>query len=244
MAKSETLKNKRVLVTGAGSGIGLSCVESFLNAGAIVYAHFNSNDKELKKIKSKNLHCIQADFSSAASVEKFAKNILKKDTIDVLVNNAGIIKTVDGTLLDLSMEELEETFMINFTSQFILTKFLMKPMMKQKWGRIINISSIGLQYGGSLNSPHYTMAKAAVEGLSKVSAKLGAEHGVLVNAIRVGFTDTKLHSHRSSAQMKVRTEQVPVKRMGKPEEIAETALFLAQGGSFVTGTVLTVAGGE
>ena len=136
-------------------------------------------------------------------------------------------------------------FNVNVKSPFLLSMRFVELMKDYKRGRIINISSIGVKYGGSVNSMPYTISKAALEAMTVSFAKEGAKYNILVNALRVGVTNTGIHDKSNNKNMNKRVEMIPLKRMAEPEEIAEYILFLSsEQCNFTTGSIITIAGGE
>jgi len=236
---------KTALVTGANSGIGYVTVRIFLTNGYRVFAHYNSNQKELKFIENDNLFLLKADFSKLDETEElFNQVLMKTDRIDVLVNNAGLYHSVDD-FSELNLEIFDKVLNVNLKSPFLLSKRFIELMKKFNRGKIINISSIGVKYGGSPNSMPYTISKSALETMTLSFSKEGAKYNILVNALRVGVTNTNIHNNSKGKSMKNRIEMIPLKRMAEANEIAEYILFLAsEKSNFTTGSIITVAGGE
>jgi NAD(P)-dependent dehydrogenase (short-subunit alcohol dehydrogenase family) len=236
---------KTVLITGANSGIGLATVKRFLQGDYIVLAHYHTRKNNLDEVQSKNLHTIQADFCEVNDIHNLFDSCLAiSPNIDILVNNAGMYSPAE-TLEMLSLEAIDQTFQVNLKAPFILSQRAFDIMKKNQWGRIVNISSIGVKYGGSPTTMHYTMSKAALESMTLSFCKAGAPYNILVNAIRAGLTNTNLHSNNPGKDMTARVQLIPLKRMAVPEEIAESAHFLAsEKSNYITGTIMTVAGGE
>ncbi len=249
----ESIKGKKVLITGASSGIGAETAKLFASYGAHVGIHYNKNEENAIKLQKdiKDTGGI-ADVLAGDLLEESTRSDLVQsfiDTfgrIDVLVNNAG---GVIGNKPFLELDEISwrDTMALNATAPFFLSKNAFLFMKDHGGGRIINISSISAKYGGSMNTMHYGAAKAALETLTKGFAKAGAPHNILVNCIRGGVIDTPLHSRieRNNSAMEKRISLIPLKRMGKPVDIARLALFLAsEAGDFITGEIFTVAGGD
>ncbi len=236
---------KTVLITGANSGIGFATVQLFLDNNYKVFAHYNQNKNSLESLDNKNLFLIQANLLYMNETEKLFKKIMKEtECIDVLVNNAGLYMSAD-TDKDLSIEAFDDVLNVNLKAPFLLSKMFIDIMKNFSSGKIINISSIGVKYGGSYSSMFYTISKAALESLTLSLAKEGSKYNILVNAIRVGATDTDIHKINKNKNMKERIELIPLKRMAEAEEIAEQILFLSSSkNSFMTGSIVTVAGGE
>ena len=242
------MKNKRVLVTGASSGIGASTAEEFLLQGAKVGLHFNKNRTGAyaiqKKFPERQCRLFQADFTKTDRVLSLWKNFVDwAGGIDVLVNNAGEVNPV--LLEELTEEVWDSTFQVNTKAPFLLSQKAFEYMKKNGSGRIINISSIGVKFGGSITTIHYSASKAALEAITRSFAKAGAQYNILVNAVQVGVTDTPLHKKIGRSDLSERISLIPLKRLAQPKEIARVILFLAkENNSFITGTVICVSGGE
>jgi len=236
---------KTVLITGASSGIGLASVKLFLKNNYKVFAHYNKNKSDIQKLKSKHLYMIKVNLLYANEVENLFKDVMKKtDTLDVLINNAGMYMLIDSDD-DLSLDIFDNILNVNLKAPFILSKMYINVMKNYKNGKIINISSIGVKYGGSYNSMFYTISKAALESLTLSLAKEASKYNILVNAIRVGVTNTNIHNKNKNKNIKERVKLIPLKRMAEASEIAEYILFLPSNtNTFMTASVVSVAGGE
>jgi len=247
--KNNLLDNKIAVVTGATSGIGKTIALEFLNEGATVIAIGINQERgiefleEASELGFKNkLFFEQCDISSQEEVETFfAQHFEKFSSLDVLVNNAGI--TRDGLLVRMSADDWENVLDTNLTSCFYTCQVACKKMMKAKKGRIINISSIvGLT--GNPGQTNYAASKAGMVGFSKSLAREMASRNILVNCIAPGFIQTEMTEALGDDRIKMTTESIPLKKMGKAEDIAHAALFLASDlSSYVTGQVLVVDGG-
>lgn len=251
MKNKNQLKNKYVLVTGASSGIGFQIAKDFLLEGAYVGIHYSKNLKGAKKLlkyaKKNQCKIFKSDFSNSEEISTLWNefNTWSKGRIHVLINNASFVKFM--SLENLSDEEWDKTFQVNLKAAFQLSRAAFSIMSKKKNGRIINISSGGWTYGGNKDTFHFGASKAALEALTMAFAKLGAPNNVLVNAIRPGATETSGHIQRypNTKDLIARANLVPLKRMGKPEEISNMVLFLASAkSSFITNTIIKVSGGE
>jgi 3-oxoacyl-[acyl-carrier protein] reductase len=251
MKNKNQLKNKYVLVTGASSGIGFQIAKDFLLEGAYVGIHYSKNLKGAKKLlkyaKKNQCKIFKSDFSNSKEISTLWNefNTWSKGRIHVLINNASFVKFM--SLENLSDEEWDKTFQVNLKAAFQLSRAAFSIMSKKKNGRIINISSGGWTYGGNKDTFHFGASKAALEALTMAFAKLGAPNNVLVNAIRPGATETSGHIQRypNTKDLIARANLVPLKRMGKPEEISNMVLFLASAkSSFITNTIIKVSGGE
>ncbi|WP_345980675.1 SDR family oxidoreductase [Sulfurimonas sp. HSL3-2] len=236
---------KTVLITGANSGIGFTTVKLFLENGYKVFAHYNTSKNNLEKIKTDKLILLKSNFKNIEEVENLFEMVTKQTpTIDILVNNAGLYAPADN-FSGLGIKLFDDVLNVNLKAPFLLSKKFIELMKNYKRGKIINISSIGVKYGGSIKSMQYTIAKSALETMTLGFAKEGAKYNILVNALRVGVTDTSIHSKVKDKNMKERIEMIPLKRMAKPEEISEYILFLSsEKSNFTTGSIITISGGE
>jgi 2-dehydro-3-deoxy-L-rhamnonate dehydrogenase (NAD+) len=234
-----------VLVTGANSGIGLAISKLFLQKGYFVFAHYRNDEKDLFKLGKKNLFPVRGDLSDPKVVKDiFIQCLNKKDRLDILINNAGAL-SASNNIEDIEEEDFDYIMRVNLKAPFLLSQFAIKHMKKHNSGRIINVSSIGVKYGGNPNSATYTISKAAVEAMTLSFSKAGAPYNILVNTVRAGVTNTNIHQKVPQKNIDERIAMIPLKRWAEPEEIASTIFFLAsEDCSFTTGTILTVAGGE
>ena len=232
---------KRVLVTGGGSGIGLACVKRFAEAGYPVTAHYRENGEALFPLRERGVEAVRGDFSDEKGVEDFLGRL---GDVDILVNNAASYHTADA-FESLALGDVEALFRTNLYAPLRLCQAFYPAMRQRKWGRIVNVSSIGVKYGGNPASVHYTMSKAALETLTLSLGRAGAADNVLVNAVRAGVTDTRFHRHNPGKDMAGRVAMIPARRMAAAEEVAEAVFFLgSEQNGFVTGETLAVAGGE
>ncbi|WP_093312820.1 3-oxoacyl-[acyl-carrier-protein] reductase [Tindallia californiensis] len=242
------LEKKIVLITGASRGIGRSIALKMASQGAKVvvnYARQESAAQEVvKEIESSGGQAIavKADVSNEQQVLEMVKNI--KDTlgpIDILINNAGI--TRDGLLLRMKYEDWQEVMDINLTGTFLCSKAVLRDMIKSKKGTIVNLSSI-VGLSGNAGQCNYSASKAGVIGFTKSLAKEVAGKGITVNAIAPGFIETEMTDALSEKVKDQLLKEIPLQSLGKSEDIAEAALFLASDSSrYITGQVLQVDGG-
>jgi len=249
MRQETELQGKYVLVTGASSGIGLQIARQFLQQGARVGIHYYRNRAGAEEVagiaQKEHSRIFQADFSKSQQVYRLWDEFLEwAGTISILVNNAGDV-VAPMTLDRFSEEAWDRAFQINAKAPVILSQKAMEIMRERAWGRIINISSIGVKYGGGVSTAHYSASKAALEAVTLSLAKEGAPYSVLVNAVRAGVTNTSLHQKLGRGDLSERSKLIPLKRVADPQEIAHMVLFLAsEQSSFITGGILPVAGGE
>ena len=243
------LKSKYALVTGGSGGIGFSIVKRFLEEGAFVGVHYCHDKEGAEKLVAMaqpgQCRAFQADFSESQQVLSLWDRFFDwSGTIDVLVNSAGAASQ-PALLNDLTEETWDQTFQVNTKAPFLLSRAAMTIMKQSLTGRIINISSIGVKFGGGPTTLAYSASKAALEAVTRSLAKEGAPYNVLVNAIQAGVTDTPFHQRLGRTTLSDRAKLVPLKRAARPEEIANAVLFLASdASSYTTGTILPVAGGE
>ena len=236
--------SKTVLITGAGTGIGLSCVKKFLNSGWNICAHYNQTAHELKEIEKKSgkqkLKLIQVDFSKINQAQKFLDGIGKLK-LDALVNNAGVYDLSEGK--SDRMKGIQDVFCVNIIVPTLIAQKVLQEMKNQGRGAIVNVSSIGVKYGSSLKNIFYSASKAGLEATTKTLAREGAPFNILVNAIRPGVTDTLFHK-KLGKNLDQRKQLIPLKRLGQPDEIANFIYFLCAENTFITGETLAIAGGE
>lgn len=240
------LKNRVALVTGASRGIGKATALALATEGAKVVVNYasssNAADQVVKEITEAGGEAIalQADVSQVEQVDNLIKQTLDKfGRIDILVNNAGI--TRDTLLLRMKPEEWQAVIDLNLTGVFLCTRAVSKIMLKQKAGRIINITSVAGQMGNP-GQANYSAAKAGVIGFTKTVAKELATRGVTVNAVAPGFIETDMTNDLKSDDI---IKFIPLGRYGKPAEIAGMIRFLAAdpAAAYITGQVFNVDGG-
>ena len=250
----EGIKNKSVLITGATGGIGAAMTKIFAEHGARVGVHYRSNKKEadrlLEAIRSKGgeAKTFSADLIEVGGMKGLILSFIKEfGGIDVLINNAGATYDYQH-FSELDEASWTNTFALNVKAPFYLSGEAFQYMQGHGGGRIINISSVNVKYGGSAKSMHYVASKAALEALTIGFAREGAQYNILVNAIRCGVIDTPMRtkvSGYSEEDFKKRVDVIPLKRMGEPLDVARMALFLAsECGNFITSEIFTVAGGD
>lgn len=240
------LKEKIALVTGASTGIGKEIAEKFGSLGATVVLVSSSNKVEdTAKLLSNQGYKVEAlitDVSDSRQVrELFEKVAAKYQKIDILVNNAGI--TRDSLSLRMSEEDFDKVIAVNLKGVFNCCQEAAKIMIKQGGGDIINMSSvIGLH--GNAGQANYAASKAGIIGLTKSLAKEFAKRNVRVNAIAPGFIDTEMTKVLNEKTKEAILEQIPLKRLGSPKEVAELVAFLASNvSSYITGQVIVIDGG-
>jgi 3-oxoacyl-[acyl-carrier protein] reductase len=242
------LENKNVIITGGSRGIGKAIAEKFAQNGAnLAITCIKMSDEALDLVKNLESHGVKAkayesDASDFESAIKLAENVFNDfGSIDVLVNNAGITK--DNLLLRMSEEDFNDVMKVNMNSVFNNTKAVLRQMLKQKNGSIINLSSV-VGVKGNAGQSNYSSSKAAIIGFTKsVALELGSRN-IRCNAIAPGFIETEMTKALQQDQINEWAESIPLKRSGKPEDVANTTLFLASDmSSYITGQVMNVCGG-
>ena len=242
------LKGKKALVTGSSRGIGRKIVEVFLANGAEVWglcSKPSAAKAELEAMaaeKGTAFHEICANVGNAEQLSEVVKAALAEaGNFDILVNNAGI--TRDGLSFRMKMEDWQNVLNVNLTGTFVITQIVSNAMLKARSGSIINMSSIVGVHGGA-GQVNYSASKAGLIGYSKSLAKEVGARGIRVNCIAPGFIETDMTAVLKEDYVKAMLDTVPMKRGGKPEDIANVALFLASDmASYVTGQVIGVDGG-
>ena len=240
--------NKNVLVTGGTRGIGRSIVEAFASQGANVAFTYRSSAEEAEALKAEleatgvKARAIQADASDFDAAEAAVSGIVADwGSIDVLMNNAGVTK--DGLMIRMSEVDWDAVVGTNLKSVFNYSKAVYRPMMKQRSGRIVNMSSI-VGVTGNAGQTNYSASKAGIIGFSKSLAKELGGRGVTVNVVAPGYVATDMTAALSDAAKEAMLGGVPVGRAATPTDIASAVVFLAsEGASYITGHVLHVDGG-
>ena len=242
------LEGKNVIITGASRGIGKGIAEIFASHGANIAFTYRSSDEKAKALenelsvngcKAKGYKSDASDFDAA---QQLSKDVMDDfGSIDVLVNNAGITK--DGLLMRMSEEDFDSVMSINMKSVFNMTKAVLRPMLKARAGSIINMSSV-VGVKGNAGQANYSASKAAINGFTKSTALELGSRNIRCNSIAPGFIETEMTEALGEETVKEWREQIPLKRGGTPEDIANTTLFLASDlSAYVTGQVINVCGG-
>ncbi len=242
------LNGKTALVTGGSRGIGRAIALALANQGANVIINYSSNEenaaKVVEEIKGFNVKvlAIKANISSNEEIKEMFKKIDEAfDRIDILVNNAGITK--DNLFMRMKEEDWDKVMDVNLKGTFLCTKAVIRKMMKQKQGRIINLASV-VGVVGNPGQANYCASKAGVIGFTKSIAKEIAGKNITVNAIAPGFIETDMTKVLSESVKESMLEVIPMKKYGKPEDIANLVVFLSSdNSSYITGQVIHVDGG-
>ena len=238
------LNKKNIIVTGASGGIGNAIVEKLYEQGGNVLATGTREEKlqELKD-KFKNIKTLKFDISNHDKIEEFINNATDElgGNLDCIVNNAGITK--DNLTIRMSMDEWSKVIDINLTSTFLMSKFAIKKMLKNKAGKIINITSV-VGHTGNVGQANYTASKAGIVAMSKSLAIEYAKKNINVNCISPGFISTAMTDAIDDKFKESIISKIPANRLGKPKDIANAVLFLASSGSdYINGETLHVNGG-
>jgi 3-oxoacyl-[acyl-carrier protein] reductase len=242
------VEGKKALITGGARGIGKEIVTAFLNEGASVYfidlqeSEFMSEYEQLAAAAGQSVVFKQGNVADEEEITAVVDEILKESGgIDVLVNNAGI--TRDNLFFRMSAKEWNDVLSINLSSAFYISKVIARQMAKQKSGSIINIASI-VGVIGNAGQANYSASKAGMIGLTKSLAREIGSRGVRVNAVAPGFIKTAMTDKLTDSQKEALLSQVPLSRLGNPEEVASVVLFLASElASYITGEVIQITGG-
>ncbi len=238
------LKENNIIVTGATGGIGNSIIKKLYDAGANILATGTKDEKleELKK-KFQNIQILKFDISQIDNLENFIENATKQlgGKLDCVVNNAGI--TQDNLAIRMSIEEWQKVIDVNLTSTFLISKFAIKKMLKNKKGKIINITSV-VGHTGNLGQTNYTASKAGIVAMSKSLAIEYAKKNININCISPGFIKTAMTNKIDEKFKEVIISKIPSARLGEPEDVANAVIFLASPQSdYINGETLHVNGG-
>ena len=238
------LKNKKVIVTGATGGIGDSIVNCFVNQEAKVLATGTNTEKlKLLKDKHKKIFTSRFDISNHEEIEKFVERSseILEGGPEILINNAGI--TRDNLSLRMSFNEWKEVIDINLNSTFLLCKFSLKKMIKNKYGKIVNITSV-VGHTGNVGQANYAASKSGIIGLSKSLALEYAKKNININCVSPGFIETKMTDKIDQKFKDIIISKIPSNRLGSPDDVANVTAFLSSDlADYITGETIHVNGG-
>lgn len=242
------LKGKVAVVTGASRGIGRAIAKKLASLGAFVVVNYNGSQERAEEVKQEieeaggTAAIYQCDVSDYGKCETFIQNVITEyGHLDILVNNAGV--TRDGLLMKMTEEDFGKVIDTNLKGAFHTIRFASRQMLKQKGGRIINMSSV-VGVTGNAGQANYAASKAGIIGLTKAAARELASRGITVNAIAPGFIETDMTSVLPEKVREASAAQIPLGSFGKPEQVAAAAAFLAsEDAGYITGQVLHVDGG-
>ena len=236
-------KNKKILVTGATGGIGKALVQKFVSLEGNVLATGTKTEKlDALKKEFPSINVLKFDISDHSKIEEFIENVSSQLVgLDILVNNAGI--NMDNLSLRMKDDEWKKVIDLNLGSTFFLCKYGIKKMLKNKYGRIVNITSV-VGHTGNLGQSNYAASKAAVIGMSKSLAIEYAKKNITINCVSPGFIQSKMTDGIVESIKAVLTSRIPMARLGKGEDVANTVAFLSSdAASYITGQTIHVNGG-
>ena len=234
---------KTVLITGGSRGIGRAMVRLFAERGyRVAFTYKKSNEAAMELSGSTGALAIRADSTCEQDVARAVAEVREKlGNVNILINNSAVSSF--SMFTDISLDEWHRLFSENVDSAFLYTKAVLSDMIRDKEGCVINVSSVWGEEGSSCEV-HYSATKAAIIGMTRSLAKELGPSGIRVNCIAPGVIDTDMNGALSADDMRSLAEQTPLMRIGRPEEVASAALFLAEDtASFITGAVLNVSGG-
>jgi 3-oxoacyl-[acyl-carrier protein] reductase len=241
-----SLTGKTALITGASQGIGRATAEGLARAGAITWLAARNRERLMAvadgiRASGGQAEVLELDIADSGSVEAALEPLLGAGGADVLVNNAGI--THDGLLLRMGDDQWDRVIQTNLGGTFRVTRTLLRAMMKKRWGRVINVSSVVAQ-SGNPGQANYAASKAGIEGFTRALAREVASRNITVNAVAPGYVETAMTAALTAEQKERLLAGVPAGRMGSSDDVAAAVLYLAsEGASYVTGQVLHVNGG-
>ena len=236
-------KNKKILITGATGGIGKALVKKFVSLEGSVLATGTKTEKlEALKKEFSNINILKFDISDHSKIEEFVENVSSQlSGLDVLVNNAGI--NVDNLSLRMKDEEWKKVIDVNLGSAFFLCKYAIKKMLKNKYGRIVNITSV-VGHTGNIGQANYAASKAGINGMSKSLAIEYAKKNITINCVSPGFIQSKMTDNIVESIKAVLTSRIPMAKLGTGEDVSNTVAFLSSdAASYITGETIHVNGG-
>jgi len=236
-------KDKKILITGATGGIGNAIVKKFIELEGTVFATGTKNNK-LEELKNKypNIKIKQFDISEHSKIEKFIDDVASElGGLDILINNAGM--NMDNLSLRMKDEEWKKVIDINLSSTFLLAKHSIKMMLKNKFGRVVNIASV-VGHTGNLGQSNYSASKAAIIGMSKSLAIEYAKKNITINCVSPGFIQTSMTENIPEKVKLILTSRIPMGKLGTTEDVSNCVAFLSsEDSSYITGETLHVNGG-
>ena len=236
-------KNKKILITGATGGIGKALVKKFASLEGSVLATGTKIEKlEALKKEFSNINILKFDISDHSKIEEFVENVSSQlSGLDVIVNNAGI--NVDNLSLRMKDEEWKKVIEVNLGSTFFLCKYAIKKMLKNKYGRIVNITSV-VGHTGNIGQANYAASKAGINGMSKSLAIEYAKKNITINCVSPGFIQSKMTDNIVESIKAVLTSRIPMAKLGTGEDVSNTVAFLSSdAASYITGETIHVNGG-
>lgn len=239
------MNNKKILILGGSSDIGIEIIKIYLKNNFSILAQYNKGNKKFFSLVKKNKNYIKKIKFNFSSDNKKIENFFKKNDVlesDVFINALGAI--FETNYENLSLKNLDKSLKINAYPSIYATSILGRMMAKKKWGRIVNLGSIGVKFGGGKNNFPYSLSKFILEFFPNYTKKW-LKQNVLINTIRVGATNTKLHKKLPKKNLKKRAELIPMKRMANPKEIAKFIFFIgSDNNTYISHQVIPISGGE
>tara|TARA_Y100000590_G_scaffold448034_1_gene584110 strand:+ start:288 stop:1022 length:735 start_codon:yes stop_codon:yes gene_type:complete len=235
--------NKKILITGATGAIGNALVKKFVSLEGKVLATGTKTEKlDLLKKDLPNVNILRFDISDHSKIEEFIENVSSQlNGLDVLINNAGV--NMDNLSLRMNDEEWKKVIDINLSSTFLLCKYAIKKMLKNKYGRIVNITSV-VGHTGNLGQANYAASKAGIIGMSKSLAIEYAKKNITINCVSPGFIQSKMTDNIVESIKAVLTSRIPMSKLGSGEDVSNTVAFLSSdAASYITGETIHVNGG-
>ena len=236
-------KNKKILITGATGGIGRALVKKFVSLEGSVLATGTKTEKlEALKKEFSNINILKFDISDHSKIEEFIENVYSQlSGLDILINNAGL--NMDNLSLRMKEEEWKKVIDVNLGSTFLLSKYAIKKMLKNKYGRIVSITSV-VGHTGNLGQANYAASKAGIIGMSKSLAIEYAKKNITVNCVSPGFIQSKMTDNIVESIKAVLTSRIPMAKLGTGEDVSNTVAFLSSdAASYITGETIHVNGG-
>ncbi len=238
-----SFKNKKILITGATGGIGYALVKKFISLDGTVLATGTNNEK-LQSLKKEfpDIIILKFDISDHSKIEEFIENVYTQlNGLDVLINNAGV--AVDNLSLRMKNEEWQKVIDINLSSTFYLCKHTIKKMLKNKYGKIVNITSI-VGHTGNLGQSNYAASKAGIIGMSKSLAIEYAKKNITINCVSPGFIQSNMTDKIEDSMKSILTSRIPMNKLGTGEDVSNTVAFLSSdAATYITGETIHVNGG-
>ena len=236
-------KNKKILITGATGGIGKALVKKFISLEGNVLATGTKTEKlDILKKEFPNINILKFDMSDHSKIEEFIENVTSQLTgLDILINNAGI--NMDNLSLRMKEDEWKSVIDFNLGSTFLLCKYGIKKMLKNKYGRVVNITSV-VGHTGNLGQANYAASKAGIIGMSKSLAVEYAKKNITINCVSPGFIQSRMTDNIVESIKAVLTSRIPMAKLGTGEDVSNTVAFLSSGAaSYITGETIHVNGG-
>ena len=236
-------KNKKILVTGATGGIGREIVKKFISLeGSILATGTNLERLDLLKKDFPNINVVKFDISDHSKIEEFIDNASTQlSGLDILINNAGT--NMDNLSLRMKYDEWKRVIDINLNSTFLLSKFAIKKMLKSKYGRIVNITSV-VGHTGNLGQANYAASKSGIIGMTKSLAIEYAKKNITLNCVSPGFIQSRMTDNINESVKTMLTSRIPMSRLGNGEDVANSVAFLSSDqASYITGETIHVNGG-